>query len=479
MNDELPRLGRGGALLAASAAALCFAVAPARAQDSGGQTSAPSSTTTPSSSTAPPSPTTPATPAAPPQTTTTTSSAPTRSPNAAYTPDPNPYYIGVGQGFTHDSNVYRIPSGPGDWYSGTTVFGGFDQPISRQRVFGRAGVSLNRYADQTQLNNTSYDITLGADLETIEHLSGSVNVGFSQNLASASATFNAPSAQSNLQKTERADARLRWGGPSVLSIEGGINYVRVDYSAPQFVTSESRETTSTLGAYYHPSPILRLGLAYRYEYTDTPKALFDPNLLTYSSNTTDGNNVDFTVDYTPDAQLKVNARLSYTRQTNSVIATSDFSGLTGSLAVSWQPTAKTSVAFDASRDAGFEANSLTQYAIVQSGTGLTLTPVSVFYQNNRVTDSIGLSANYAATAKINTSAGLRYTRARLAGAVQAGIDARNVDVSKTATASVGYAITRAWNANCTAGYETRDVTAIVTYSYTATVIGCATQFTWH
>ncbi len=42
------------------------------------------------------------------------------------------------QGFTHDSNVYRIPSGPSDNYSSTSVFGGFDQPISRQRVFGRA-----------------------------------------------------------------------------------------------------------------------------------------------------------------------------------------------------------------------------------------------------------------------------------------------------------------------------------------------------
>jgi hypothetical protein len=477
MNDELP--GRGGALLAASAAALCLAAVPARAQDAGGQPSAPSSSTAPSSQTTPSSPAAPSSPTAPSQTTATTPSAPSSPPNAAYTPDPNPYYIGVGQGFTHDSNVYRIPSGPGDWYSSTTVFGGFDQPISRQRVFGRAGVSLNRYSDQTQLNNTSYDLSLGADLETIEHISGSVNVGLSQNLASASATFGAPSAGRNLQKTERADGRLRWGGPSLLSIEGGLSYVHVDYSAPQFVTSETRETTATLGMYYRPSPILRVGLGYRYEYTETPKALFDPNSSSYTPNSTDGNNIDLTADYTPDAQLKVNGRLSYTRQTNSVIATSDFSGFTGSLAVSWQPTAKTSVVFDASRDAGFEANSLTQYAIVQSGTGLTLTPVSVVYQNNRVTDSVGLAASYAATAKINTSAGLRYTRARLAGAVQAGLDARNVDVSKTATASVGYAITRAWNANCTVGYETRDVTAIVTYSYTATVIGCATQFTWH
>jgi len=475
MNEELPGPTRGGALLAASAAALCLAATPASAQDAGGQTSAP----TPSTAPAPSTGQTPGQATPPSQATTPSQARTPTAPNAAYTPDPNPYYVGVGQGFTHDTNVYRIPSGPGDTYSSTTLFGGFDQPISRQRVYGRGGVSLNRYADETQLNNTSYDLSLGADLETIEHISGSVNVGLSQNLASASATFGAPAAGRNLQKTERADGRLRWGGPSLFTIEGGLNYVAVDYSAPQFVTSESRETTAILGLYYRPSPILRVGVAYRYEYTKTPKALFDPNSATYSPNTTDGNNVDLIADYTPDAQLKVNARLSYTRQTNSVIATSDFSGLTGSLAVTWQPTAKTSVVFDASRDAGFEANSLTQYAVVQSGTGLTLTPISVVYENNRVTDSVGLAASYAATAKITASAGVRYTRARLAAAVNAGVDARDVDVSKAATASVNYAINRAWNANCTVAHETRDVTALVSYSYTANVIGCATQFTWH
>lgn len=467
MNDEMPGLRRSGALLAASAAVLCFAAAPARAQDAGGQSSAPATSTTPAPSTAP---------STYPTTAPTTTSAPPRL-NPAYTPDPNPYYIGVGQGFTHDTNVYRIPSGPGDTYSSTTVFGGFNQPISRQRVYGTAGVSLNRYADETQLNNTSYDFSVGADLETIEHISGSINLSIGQHLATLSSTFGAPSVGRNQETTQRADARLRWGGASLLSIEAGFNYVGVDYSSPLFVSSESRETTGSLGVYYRPGEHLRLGLAGRFERTKTPKALFDPT-LGYQPNTTDGKNIDFLVDYTVDQVIRTNARLSYTKQTNTVIATSNFSGLTGSLSVTWQPTVKTTVVFDAGRDAGFEANTLNRYAIVQSGTGLTLTPVSVVYQNNRVTDSIGLAAGYAATAKISANAALRYTRARLAGAVEAGIDARNVDVAKTASLSANYAINRAWNAGCSLGYETRTVTALLSYSYTANVIGCSTQFTW-
>jgi hypothetical protein len=144
-------------------------------------------------------------------------------------PDPNPYYLGVSQGFTHDSNVYLAPSGPADTYSSTSVFGGFSQPISRQRIFGRAAVSLNRFFDQQPLNNTSYDLSTGAELATVQNISGSVNLSASQRLAAPVATTGVPGTVRNVAQTERADARLRWGGPSVLSVEGALGYTRVDF----------------------------------------------------------------------------------------------------------------------------------------------------------------------------------------------------------------------------------------------------------
>lgn len=473
MNEELPRLACGGALFGACAAAFCLSFTPARAQDTGAPSSAPGATTAPAQPTTPSQPSTPSQPAAP------TQRGGPALPNAAYTPDPNPYYIGVGQGFTHDSNVYRIPSGLADTYSSTTVFGGFDQPISRQRVFGRAAVSLNRYFDEQRLNNTSYNFELGADLATIENISGNLDASINRNLAAPTSGLNQPTAVSNIATTQQASGRLRWGGPSLLTLEGSLGYVAVDYSAPQYVTSESNETTASIALFYRPGALVRVGLAGRFDRTRTPKAIVDPVDGTFRSNNTDGNNLDLLVDYTPDAALTTNARLSYTRQTNSLLKLSDFSGFTGSLAISWQPTAKTAVRFDAGRDVGFQLSSVNQYVVVQSGTGLTLTPVAVAYQNNRVTDSAGLGVAYSATAKVSASAGLHYTRGRLVAAVEAGIGSGFVDIAKTATASVNYAINRAWNANCSIAYETRDVTSLASYSYTANVIGCATQFVWH
>ena len=352
MNNNRFNARPGAALRTLSGAVLCLALAPSHAQDAG------------------------------------------RPLSGTVAPDPNPYYVGVGEALTHDSNVYRIPSGPSDSYSSTSVFAGFDQPISRQRVYGRGFVSLNRYFDETQLNHTSYDVSLGADLATIENITGNVYVDFAQHLATPTSPGALPTATRNVETIQRAEGRLRWGGPSLLSLEGSLGYVSRDYSAPQFVTSESSETTGSIALYYNSGAFLRVGVGGHFEHTRTPSSLFDPTTGTYLPNTTDGRNFDLLVDYTIDQLVKTHARLSYTRQTNSLIATSNFSGLTGSLEVDWQPTAKTGVRFDISRVAGFEANTLTRYALSQSDTGVIVTPVPVVYQNNRVTDSAGVGVKY-------------------------------------------------------------------------------------
>ena len=436
MNNKLQNKAARKALCAASGAALCLASAPACAQDVG------------------------------------------RPLTGTVSADPNPYYLGVSEGLTHDSNVYRIPSGPSDNYSSTSVFGGFDQPISRQRVFGRGAVSLNRYQDQSQLNNTSYDLSAGANLETIENISGNLNASLNRNLAAPAASVGVPTAVQNIATTERIDSRLRWGGPSLLTVEGSLGYSRLDYSAPEFVTSESRQTSSSLGLFYRPGAFLRVGVAGRYERTRTPKALLDPVSGSYQSNTTNGRNLDLLAEYSPSAAIQTNARLSYTRQTNSSVTGADFSGLTGNLNVNWRITGKTAVQFDASRDAGFDTASTTRYAAVQAGTGVVLTPVTALYENNRVTNSVGLGATYDATAKISANAHLRYTRARLAAAVTAGATNDSTDVLKAAAFGVNYAITRAWGASCTIAHESRDVSGAVVYSYSANTVGCSTQFTW-
>ncbi len=103
------------------------------------------------------------------------------------------------------------------------------------------------------------------------------------------------------------------------------------------------------------------------------------------------------------------------------------------------------------------------------------------YENNRVTTSVGLGVNYAATAKISANARARYIRARLitTDALAPGAAAPTT-TDKLTSLSLGanYAINRAWNLGCNVGHESRDVSGAATYSYTANTVGCQTQFIW-
>ena len=393
-------------------------------------------------------------------------------------PDPNPYYLGVSQGLTHDSNVYRIPSGPSDNYSTTSLFGGFEQPISRQRLFGRATVSANRYQDESQLNNVSYGLTAGIDWETIERLSGRVSASLNRSLAAPVASTGTPVATRNVAETKAIEAKARLGGASLLTLEGGLDYSSIDYSDPNYIAAESSRTGGSLSLHYRPGGPLRLGIGVRADRTRTPNAFFDPVAGQFQSTTLNGRHFDLFADYEVTGQLAANSRLSYTRQTNSGIANADFSGLTGSLALNWRATGKISVRADAARDAGFNATAYNTYAFTPTATGIALTPVVGLYQNNQLTTSAGIGISYAATAKINATLSARYVRARLTTANAAVPSADVIDVSQALALGANYEITRNWGAACNATTEKREVSGGVVFSYRANSIGCSTQFTW-
>jgi hypothetical protein len=454
----------GAVICAAAGAALCVAMQPVAAQNAPAGSSSGSTSSGPASS----GPVAPGTGAP-------GAGGISASPLAA-----NPYYLGVSEALTHDSNVYRIPNGPSDNYSSTSIFGGFDQPISRQRVFGRATVSANRYQDQTQLNNVSYGVTGGLDWQTIETISGNVDVGLNRSLVAPIASAGVPTQQRNIAETRNIDARARWGGPSLLTLEGAVGYSKLDYSAPDSAAGDARYRTGSLGLYYRPGARLRLGVAARVNKTTNPNAFIDPATSTFQSNQSTGKNLDLLADYELTGLLSTNTRLSYTKQTNSGGSSADFSGLTGSFHVGWRATGKTSLDFNYARDTGYNASPFTSYGFVQQGTTIVLTPVSSLFENNQVTDSLSLTAAYAATGKISANAAVRYTRAKLIATNTTATTAlpSTTDVSKSFSLGANYAITRNIGASCSLSHENRDVTGATVFSYKADVVGCSAQFIW-
>ena len=392
--------------------------------------------------------------------------------------EPSPWYVGVSQALTHDSNVYRTPNRQSDTYSSTGLLGGFDQPVSRQRFYGTANVRYNKYNSQGTLDNTSYAVNAGWDWATIEKLSGTLGAYANQSLAGFDNNATVPLTTRNILKTDQLSATGRWGGDGLLTLDASYAHSRVRYSAPEYLSSTSNGDSASIGGSYRLGADLRVGTAFRYTRTESPFAIAIVPAPTgpgdYQSNTSHGRNLDLTLSWASTAQTSVNTRLSWTRQTNTGVSGRDFSGLTGSLAANYAPTAKLAFSVGASRDAG------TYASFFNFPTTGTTTPIRGLSESSQTTDSYSLGANYAATAKISLTAGLQYGHARLVDsfAVGAGTTTgeRN-DNTRSATLGASWAIARSVQLGCNVAHSSRSVSGANGFSYNDDTASCSAQFT--
>ena len=384
----------------------------------------------------------------------------------AWADEPSPWYLGASLGFTHDSNVYRVPNGIGDNYTTASLLGGFDQPIGRQRVYGTARVGYSKYQDQSVLDNTSYAVNAGWDWATIEKLSGNLNASASQSLATQNGNSIQPTTGRNLLKVEQLNGSVRWGGDGVLSLFGNYGHSRVSFSAIQSLPSESTGDTASVGVNYRLGASVSVGSALRFTHTQSPYAIAVVSNPSgpgdYRADSSNGRNLDLLANWTYSAQTSVAARLSWTRQTYSS-SNRDFSGVTGSLLGRYAPTAKLAFSASIARDAGTNGS---LFNVVNPSTGDQTTFVS---ENSTTTDSLSLGATYAATAKISANAGFQYRRSTY--------DAGGTDFAdnfRRATLGVTYAVTRAGLLACNFSRDSRNS---IVNAYDANVFGCSAQIT--
>lgn len=407
----------------------------------------------------------------------------------AWAQETSPYYIGVNQALTYDSNVYRRSTNAvSDTYSSTSLVGGVDQPIGRQRIYGAANLSYNKYFSEGARDNTSYGLNAGWDWATVAQLSGNVSVRANQRLASEEGNDRQPTTSRNVLKAEQVGTNVRWGGDAALNLEGSYAHSRVRYSAPESLSSESYTDTASVGVYYRPSPDLRAGTAARYKRTVSPYAIpinaAPAGPGDYRSNTNGVRYLDFLANWRATARTDVNGKLSWTRQTDSVASGRDFSGLTGSLSANHELTAK--LAFNAlySRDVGSQSSPF-DYVRTSPATpisGPITTTLSGFTENSQVNDIFALGANYAATAKISANARLLYRRAQIVDTVAITGSTftttnEHTDTYRSAALGVNYDFARNVQFACSLTHETRNVGGLFAFSYSANIIGCSAQLT--
>ena len=373
-----------------------------------------------------------------------------------------PWYIGVSQAFTHETNVFRTSGNEiSDNISSTGVLGGLDWKPGRQHLYLNATAAHNRYSKLDQLDNTSHSISSGIDWQTVEHLSGNLRYTRRQDLSDYTVVGTPDS--KNIEKAQQASAAVRYGFASELGIEGSVERRKVDYAI-----SHERDTTEdvgSLGIKWGGGGQLTLGVAGRVTKGDTPlyqpllplDIFVVPTLGPVEPDKLDRKDIDFTATWVPTGLSTINGRISLSKVDHTAPSRANFSGVTGAVTWEYTPTGKTRFRTSLIRDTGDETSFL---SLAQLGLpGLR-------FDNNRLNWIVMEEVNWEATSKILVNGTLRYIRGTLDTVTG------SVVKSDTTRFTLGaqYLATRAITLGCNYVYDKSGST------FSASVMGCSASF---
>lgn len=366
----------------------------------------------------------------------------------------DPYYFGGSLGYTHVSNLFRLPQSQvpnRDDVTTASLLAGIDKPFGRQRVYADAALRHNSYRRDSSLNNTGYSLSSGLDWEALDKLSGNLQLRSSRNLANYNASTDvAAITEKNIEQNNQLLFNARYGLAGKLSLEGGAAYQERKYSAAAYQLLEYQQHSVSAGVGYRPNGDLRLGLIGRYTEGDGHARM--QNLVV--PNAYQRKDLDLTGNWTASAASTLTARLSVSKIENDNSNLRDYSGVTGRISWQWRPSGKLQLNTALARDT-VQENYL---STGNTGGG----------DANRVGTSVQLGASYSLTSKILFDAGANLYKLNRSGANAADEDNQSLSLG------VRWLPTRGTQLSCQLSRDKRD-SDITTLNYSANSYGCTAQ----
>ena len=325
-----------------------------------------------------------------------------------------PYYVGIKQDLTHESNVLNGPSGSEttDTVATTTLLGGLNIPLGRQRFYANAPIFHQAFNNVSACNNDGYNLATGLDLSTIERLSGGLSLNSYRHQSDVFVGGIVPVSVSNIERSDDATARVRLGVDTLLGFDASLGWRQVSFSAPEYAAREYHQNSGSVGVSYRPSGILSLGAGVSGQRTTYVSAAIGQTAPDKSSR----QDVNLTANWVPTGASTIDARINIGKIEYELTTALNFSGLTGSLAWLWKPTGllalTTTLARDTGQEAGLQRLTMPDIRQVNNSefgqiTQLTATDFS------RDTDSVQVRAAYDLTGKVKMNAAVGYARRSL------------------------------------------------------------------
>ena len=380
----------------------------------------------------------------------------------AFGQEPNPYYVGASQGFTRESNLFRVQQGQAattDTISASSLLAGLDQPIGRQRLFADAALRAVRYSNNKQLDHTGGTLLAGLDWSAADAFSGRLSLSGEQTVARYGADFGFVDTGTRVVQTSKELVlRGQYGLVSLLSIEAGLVRRKLDFSVES--GNQFEQDAVSTGLKYRPSGALTLGVAVRrtdgsYPFTGLTGGGTGPDDFKR-------NDLDLSAVWVATGASTITARLSYTSEKHTGLRVRDVSGATGAVAWNYRPTANLNLTTDYIRDTAAESS-------FNPDAAGGVTPI---VNSNPLSTTWQLRGDYDVTAKIQLQALARHFKRELVNTV----GDTGKDTLVEARLGVTWAALRSLQLGCSVSREKRDSTTPLSTSYSAAVGRCLAQF---
>ena len=417
-------------------------------------------------------------------------------PATALHAEQNPWYVGVSELFSHESNLLRLADGQSaaqvqaaqglqgvtlsraDNLSQTSLLAGLDQPFGRQRAYANLSVRDTRYARNTLYNNVGYTASGGLDWSTAERVAGSLTYSANRSLSS----FNSYGVtnEKNLESTQNADASVRVGLVTQYRLVFTLSHRQSrNSSASQALQArEYQQDAASAGLQWTPRAATTLGLALRETQGRYPKyrqlldSLNNPVPGAYQADRFKQPALDLTASLLPTGASSLDARLSYSKTRYDLNQQRDFSGLTGTAGWIWQPRDRLKLSARWSRDVGQNSYATTFFSV--PGTS----DFSQLYNSYRLQGDFNLTAKTVLTGAVQRVDRTLVTTVNNPLIFANALDQSGKDASTVLSLGVRWTPLRSVNVGCDASTERRTASGLsgLTAPLHDNTISCFGQF---